>query len=88
MDETVPRILQFDRFELDLTRGCLRLDGRELELRPKPFKVLCHLAERAGRLSRRRTFRRPSGTTSLYRTIRSCSASVSCATHFPTTSTA
>lgn len=50
MDETVPRILQFDRFVLDLTRGCLRLDGHELELRPKAFKVLCHLAERAGRL--------------------------------------
>jgi TolB-like protein len=46
----VHRILQFDRFALDLTRGCLRLDDRELELRPKAFKVLCHLAERAGRL--------------------------------------
>ena len=48
--ETVHRILQFDRFMLDLARGCLRLDDRELELRPKAFKVLCHLAERAGRL--------------------------------------
>ena len=50
MGETVHRILQFDRFTLDLARGCLRLDDRELELRPKAFKVLCHLAERAGRL--------------------------------------
>lgn len=50
MDESVPRILQFDRFVLDLARGCLSRDGRELELRPKTFKVLCHLAERAGRL--------------------------------------
>src|SRR5262245_22972106 len=48
VDETVPRILQFDRFVLDLSRGCLHLDGRELELRPKAFKVLCHLAHRAG----------------------------------------
>lgn len=50
MDEVVPRVLQFDRFVLDLARGCLRLDDRELELRPKAFKVLCHLAERAGLL--------------------------------------
>lgn len=50
MGETVPRILQFDRFVLDLARGCLRRDGRELELRPKAFKVLCFLAERAGHL--------------------------------------
>lgn len=50
MDETVPRILQFERVALDLTRGCARLDGRELELRPKAFKALCYLAQRAGRL--------------------------------------
>src|SRR5262249_1507874 len=50
VDETVHRILQFDRFALDLARGCLRLDGRELELRPKAFKVLCYLAEHAGLL--------------------------------------
>jgi TolB-like protein/Tfp pilus assembly protein PilF len=50
VDEVVPRVLQFDRFVLDLARGCLRQDDRELELRPKAFKVLCHLAERAGHL--------------------------------------
>jgi TolB-like protein len=50
VDETVHRILQFDRFVLDLTRGCLRLDDRELELRPKAFDVLRHLAEHAGHL--------------------------------------
>jgi len=50
VDEVVPRVLQFDRFVLDLARGCLHLDDRELELRPKAFKVLCHLAERAGHL--------------------------------------
>jgi len=48
--KVVPRILQFDRFTLDQHRGCLCLDGRELELRPKAFKVLCLLVERAGRL--------------------------------------
>lgn len=51
MDEIVPRMLQFDRFVLDLARGCLRLDDRELDLRPKTFQVLCHLAARAGRLA-------------------------------------
>lgn len=50
MAEIGHRILRFDRFALDLTRGCLRLDNRELELRPQAFKVLCHLAEHAGRL--------------------------------------
>lgn len=46
----VRRILWFDRYALDLTRGCLRLADRELELRPKAFKVLEHLVENAGRL--------------------------------------
>lgn len=46
----VPRILRFDRFVLDLARGSLRLDDRELELRPKTFEVLCVLAGRAGQL--------------------------------------
>lgn len=50
MDDIVHRILRFDRFALDLTRGCLRLGNRDLELRPKVFKVLHHLAENAGRL--------------------------------------
>ncbi len=45
-----PRILQFDRFVLDQARASLRLDDRELELRPKTFEVLCILAGRAGRL--------------------------------------
>lgn len=44
------RILRFDRFALDLTRGCLRTGEQEIELRPKAFEVLCHLAENAGRL--------------------------------------
>jgi adenylate cyclase len=42
--------LRFDRFVLDLDRGCLLSDGQEIMLRPKTFAVLRHLAENAGRL--------------------------------------
>jgi len=42
--------LQFDRFVLDLRRGCLLLDGNEMVLRPKTFAVLRHLVENSGRL--------------------------------------
>jgi len=44
------KILQFDHFALNLVRGCLQADGKDIELRPKTFEVLCHLAENAGRL--------------------------------------
>jgi formylglycine-generating enzyme required for sulfatase activity len=44
------RVLCFDRFVLDLTRGCLRAGDHDIELRPKAFEVLYHLAEHAGRL--------------------------------------
>jgi pimeloyl-ACP methyl ester carboxylesterase/DNA-binding winged helix-turn-helix (wHTH) protein len=44
------RVLQFDRFALDLTRGCLRTGDQDLVLRPKTFEVLRYLAENAGRL--------------------------------------
>ncbi|HEX7923633.1 MAG TPA: winged helix-turn-helix domain-containing protein [Bradyrhizobium sp.] len=40
----------FDSFELDLARGVARVDGVELDLRPKSFAVLRHLAGNAGRL--------------------------------------
>jgi DNA-binding winged helix-turn-helix (wHTH) protein len=50
MDEIVHRILRFDRFALDLTRGCLRSGERDLALRPKAFQVLRHLVENSGRL--------------------------------------
>lgn len=50
MDQVAHKILRFGHFELDLTRGCLRKDGQEIELRPKPFEVLRHLAENPGRL--------------------------------------
>src|SRR5215467_15751708 len=50
MHETAHRILRFDRFVIDLTRGCLRTGDRDIDLRPKTFRVLRHLAENAGRL--------------------------------------
>ncbi len=50
MDETVHRVLRFNEFTLDLTRGCVRSGDRNIELRPKTFAVLHHLAENAGRL--------------------------------------
>jgi sulfatase modifying factor 1 len=50
MDHTVRQVLRFDRFALDLARGCLRGGDQEIDLRPKTFDVLCHLAENAGRL--------------------------------------
>ncbi|VIO77751.1 winged helix-turn-helix domain-containing tetratricopeptide repeat protein [Bradyrhizobium ivorense] len=40
----------FGKFILDLRRGCLRTDNREVELRPKSFAVLRYLVENAGRL--------------------------------------
>jgi formylglycine-generating enzyme required for sulfatase activity len=50
MDRIAPRILLFDRFVLDLRRGCLRAGEQDIELRPKAFEVLCYLVENAGRL--------------------------------------
>ncbi|MFZ1103068.1 MAG: winged helix-turn-helix domain-containing protein, partial [Hyphomicrobiaceae bacterium] len=48
--QTEPKRLRFDRYILDLRRGCLLLDGREIALRPKTFAVLHCLAENSGRL--------------------------------------
>ena len=50
MDHIVHRVLRFDRFALDLARGCLRAGDQEIDLRPKTFEVLCYLAENAGRV--------------------------------------
>jgi formylglycine-generating enzyme required for sulfatase activity/DNA-binding winged helix-turn-helix (wHTH) protein len=44
------RVFRFDRFELDLMRGCLRTDDRTIDLRPKALEVLCYLVQNAGRL--------------------------------------
>jgi formylglycine-generating enzyme required for sulfatase activity/DNA-binding winged helix-turn-helix (wHTH) protein len=50
MNQIAPTILRFDRFALDLTRGCLRGPDHDIDLRPKAFEVLRHLAVNAGRL--------------------------------------
>ena len=49
-ESTAPKRLQFDRYVLDLNRGCLVLDEDEVALRPKTFAVLHFLVENCGRL--------------------------------------
>jgi TolB-like protein/DNA-binding winged helix-turn-helix (wHTH) protein len=44
------RQLRFDRYVLDLDRGCLLFQGDEIALRPKTFAVLQYLIEHTGRL--------------------------------------
>ena len=43
-------LYRFDGYTLDLTRGCLQVAGREVELRPKCFDILRHLLENSKRL--------------------------------------
>jgi formylglycine-generating enzyme required for sulfatase activity/DNA-binding winged helix-turn-helix (wHTH) protein len=50
MNQVAHRVLRFDRFALDLTRGRLRAGDEDIQLRPKAFEVLCYLADNAGRL--------------------------------------
>ena len=50
MQTASEKTFQFEGYELDLRRGCLRADDREIELRPKSFGVLRYLIENAGRL--------------------------------------
>jgi adenylate cyclase len=45
-----PKQLRFDRFVLDLNRGCLFFEENEISLRPKTFAILCHLVENPSRL--------------------------------------
>lgn len=45
-----PKRLRFDRYVLDLDRGCLLADKNEVVLRPKTFAVLRYLVENCGRL--------------------------------------
>src|SRR5688572_6009304 len=40
----------FSDFTLDLDRGCLLRQGREVKLRPKVFDALCYLVENNNRL--------------------------------------
>jgi DNA-binding response OmpR family regulator len=48
--ETRGKRQSFDRYVLDLDRGCLLLDGTEIALRPTTFSVLQYLVENPGRL--------------------------------------
>jgi TolB-like protein len=50
------RVLAFDRFALDLTRGRLRSGEQDIDLQPKSFAVLCCLVENAGRLVPKQEF--------------------------------
>jgi DNA-binding winged helix-turn-helix (wHTH) protein len=50
MDQIEHKTLRFDRFVLDLMRGSVSTGGQEVDLRPKSFQVLTHLAVNAGRL--------------------------------------
>lgn len=50
MNQVIHKVLRFDRFALDLSRGCLRAGDQDVALRPKAFDVLRYLAENAGRL--------------------------------------
>jgi TolB-like protein/DNA-binding winged helix-turn-helix (wHTH) protein/cytochrome c-type biogenesis protein CcmH/NrfG len=49
-DNAAEQRLTFGRFVLDLRRGVLLLDGREITLRPKTFAVLCYLVQHPDRL--------------------------------------
>lgn len=42
--------IRFDRYVLDMDRGCVFQDEAEIALRPKAFAVLLYLTENAGRL--------------------------------------
>jgi len=48
--EQQPRRLRFDRYVLDLDRGCLLLDEAEISLRPKTFATLHYLVANSRRL--------------------------------------
>jgi DNA-binding winged helix-turn-helix (wHTH) protein/TolB-like protein len=50
MHKPAHQIRYFDKFALDLTRGCLRGGSGEIKLRPKAFEVLKYLVENNGRL--------------------------------------
>jgi DNA-binding winged helix-turn-helix (wHTH) protein len=48
--DLTPSILRFGVFELDPEAGQLYRNGRLVRMQPKPFKLLCLLAERSGAL--------------------------------------
>jgi adenylate cyclase len=50
LTDTGEKRLQFDRYVLDMDRGCLLLDDSEIALRPKTFATLHYLVQNCGRL--------------------------------------
>ena len=50
MPAVSPGIMRFDVYTLDLGRCALRRGAEQIELRPKAFDVLRHLAENWGRV--------------------------------------
>jgi TolB-like protein/DNA-binding winged helix-turn-helix (wHTH) protein/Tfp pilus assembly protein PilF len=50
MADDAPSLLRFDRFTLDLARGCLKCGVEEIPLRPKAYEVLRYLLDRPDRL--------------------------------------
>jgi len=50
MQKLVHQIYSFDKFTLDVTRGCVLHESKEIKLRPKSFEVLKFLVENNGRL--------------------------------------
>lgn len=50
MQKFTHQTCSFDGFTLDLTRGCLLREGKEIKLRPQSFATLTFLIENSGRL--------------------------------------
>jgi Tol biopolymer transport system component/DNA-binding winged helix-turn-helix (wHTH) protein len=50
MPKLPQRHYSFDAFTVDVSRGCLMRDGREVKLRPKSFEAFKYLVENRGRL--------------------------------------
>jgi TolB-like protein/tetratricopeptide (TPR) repeat protein len=48
--QVLHKVYRFEGYALDVTRGCLRTENGEVELRPKSFDVLRYLLENAERL--------------------------------------
>ena len=88
MDHVVHRVLRFDRFALDLARGCLRVGDQDIDLRPKAFEVLRYLAENAGRLVSKQELFEAVWPMLACAMTRSCSVSGNCATSSATTTAA
>lgn len=49
-ERDTPSILRFGMFELDPAAGQLYRNGRLVRMQPKPFRLLCLLADHAGKL--------------------------------------